>query len=975
MLLLTFFLVGVGVVTAQTKKVTGNVISSEDNLPVIGATILVQGTTVGTITDYDGSFILNNVPASAQNLEFSYIGMKAQILPIQPQMNVVLKPDTEMLDEVVVVGYGTAKKVGSVVGALKTVNSEKIASKPVANAMDALQGQVSGLQVISTSGEPGAGSSVTLRGVGSLTAGNEPLYVLDGMPVGSSVMTTMNPNDFESVTVLKDASATSIYGSRAANGVIFITSKKGKLGEKALVSVSTNFGRTQLARKVGNPMNAAELLTYQLEHGVIDQERYDRYTELGTDTKWQDYFFKKHAATSNTNVSVQGGSDKTRFFLSTSYLSQDGLTPNSEYDRYTFTSNTEANVNSWLKVGANLAGAYDHQRLSKLTYQGSNSTGGGIMGTLNSAPYYNPYDEEGNKLDYVPELRLYSPEYLAAKMPSKHSTATFNGSAFVQVTPIDGLTLRSQFGVEAYGSRAKSMMYPSFMGANSSGSRYEKYTQNAKLTITNTAEYKFDVKRDHSFTVLIGQEGIKNGAEAFSSSTKGQNDDNLMLLGAGTEALFSNIDQSVVKYSYLSFFGRIDYAWKDKYFADFSVRNDASSRFGKDNRDATFYSGGFMWNAKAEDFLKGIKEINALRLKGSVGTTGNSSIGNYDHLRLIGTLNHKGQGGWYMQTPGNRKLGWETQILTNVGFDIEFLDRFNFDLTYYHRKTKDMLLNIPLPYTTSFSSQTQNLGSMTNSGVELSLNVELFNNKDWYVGFHANYAYNNNKITKLYDGKKDWAMPAKSLAYIVGEPVQFFMPVFAGVDPADGIQMWEVPGTDEVTKDVRLLASGALHQATGKNLYAPHNGGFGFDASWKGLSLVADFSWVAGKYVVNNDRYFSENPFAFKRDNQSRDILKEWKKPGDKTNIPAYGQVMHFDTHLLENASFLRLKNIGLSYQFPKAWMDKTKVLRSFKVMANARNLFTFTGYKGADPETPSNISMGAYPNTKEFTIGAELTF
>lgn len=232
MLLLTFFLVGVGVVTAQTKKVTGNVISSEDNLPVIGATILVQGTTVGTITDYDGNFVLSSVPESAQKLEISYIGMKPQTITIQPEVHVVLKPDTEMLDEVVVVGYGTAKKVGTVVGSLKTVNSDKIASKPVANAMDALQGQVSGLQVYSSSGEPGAGSSVNLRGVGSLTAGNQPLYVLDGMPVSSSVMTTMNPNDFESITVLKDASATSIYGSRAANGVIFITTKKGKLGEK-----------------------------------------------------------------------------------------------------------------------------------------------------------------------------------------------------------------------------------------------------------------------------------------------------------------------------------------------------------------------------------------------------------------------------------------------------------------------------------------------------------------------------------------------------------------------------------------------------------------------------------------------------------------------------------------------------------------------------------------------------------------------
>ena len=975
MLLLTFFLVGVGVVTAQTKKVTGNVISSEDNLPVIGATILVQGTTVGTITDYDGNFVLSSVPESAQKLEISYIGMKPQTITIQPEVHVVLKPDTEMLDEVVVVGYGTAKKVGTVVGSLKTVNSDKIASKPVANAMDALQGQVSGLQVYSSSGEPGAGSSVNLRGVGSLTAGNQPLYVLDGMPVSSSVMTTMNPNDFESITVLKDASATSIYGSRAANGVIFITTKKGKLGEKAVVSVSANYGRTKLARKVGNPMNAAELLQFQLDHDIIDQEDYNKYSELGANTNWQNYFFKKDAPTYQTNVSIQGGSDKTRFFLSTSYFNQDGLTPNTEYDRYTFTTNMESIVKDWIRVGANVSGSYDHTRQSLFTYQGSSNLNGGILGTLLNQPYFNPYDENGKKLDYVEEMQLHSPEFLAKKQPSKINRAQVNGSAFVQLTPLEGLTLRSQFGLEAYDRRNKFIRMPSFPGAKGIGMRNEGFARNAKLTITNTAEYKFDINRDHNFTVLLGHEGIKNAYDSFSSSTTGQNDDRLVLLGSGTEANLAGIKQSVIKHSFLSFFGRLDYSWKDKYYADFSVRNDASSRFGKGNRDATFVSGGFMWDAKKESFLEDISEVSTLRLKGSVGTTGNSSIGDYDHLRLIGTTNYNNSGGFYMETPGNNKLGWETQILTNLGFDIDFLDRFSLEFTYYHRKTKDMLLKIPLPYTSSFSSKMENVGSMTNSGVELSFNVDIFQNKDWYVGFHTNYAYNKNKITKLFNGKKSWDMPQSSLTYIVGEAVQFYMPVFAGVDPTDGKQMWKVPNSNETTKNEQLVNSGALNQATGKKRYAPHYGGFGLSASWKGLSFAADFSWIAGKYLLNNDRYFSENPVVAYGMNQSKDVLHAWKEPGDKTSMPKFGEVMRFDTHLLENASFLRLKNIGIAYQFPSKLLDKTKFFKSFKIMANARNLFTVTSYKGADPELDGNVSMGAYPNTKEFTIGAELTF
>lgn len=976
MMLFTYLMIGVGLVTAQNRKASGVVLSEEDGLPIIGATVLVQGTSVGTITDIDGNFSITNIPSEAKNLEFSYIGMKSQALPIKPQMEVKLASDTEVLDEVIVVGYGSAKKVGTVIGAVATVNSEKLAAKPAANAMDALQGQVSGLQVYSSSGEPGASSSVNLRGVGSLTAGNEPLYVLDGMPVSSNVMIMMNPNDFENITVLKDASATSIYGSRAANGVIFITSKRGKLGDKAMVSISGNFGWSSLARRIGNPMNSKEFLGYELENGVISKDKYDQLLGTGVSTSWEDYFFKDSAPTSQVNLSVQGGSDKTRYFISSSYFTQEGLTPNSEYDRYTFRSNVESSVNDWLKIGANLAGTYDHTQESLFTYQGSGNLNGGILGTLLNQPYFNPYGENGEKLDFVPGINMYSPEFLAKKQPSKANQAQLNGTTFVQITPIEGLTIRSQFGVEAYDRRQKFRRLPSFPGAKGIGLSQESFIRNAKLTVTNTAEYKFEINKIHDITVLVGQEGIRNRYNMFKAQTTGQNDDRLTELSAGTTATFLGVNaQKTYEYAYLSFFGRIDYSLKGKYFADFSIRNDASSRFGKSNRDATFVSGGLMWDLKKENFLKSIPQISALKLKGSVGTTGNSSIGNYDHLSLIGTTTYNNQGGWYLQSPGNEELGWETQVLTNVGFDISFLDRFNVDFTYYHRKTKDMLMEIPLPYTTGFQTKMSNVGAMTNSGVELTLNIDIFKNKDWYVGFTTNYAYNKNKITKLFDGKQEWPMPNASLAYIVGEPVQFYMPVYLGVDPADGKQMWEVPGTNDVTKDTALASSGALNQATGKTRFAPHNGGFGVNASWKGLSFNADFSWVAGKYMVNNDRYFSENPKTFRGMNQSKDVLNEWKEPGDVTSMPKYGEVMIFDTHLLENASFLRLKSIGLAYQLPKKVLDRTKIIRSIKLMANARNLLTITSYKGADPELNSNLSFGAYPNTKQFTFGAEITF
>ena len=974
MLLLTCLFIGIGLVTAQVTKVTGTVISEEDGLPVVGASILVKGTAVGTVTDMDGKFQLPNVPSSAKTLVISFIGMKSQELPIKQTMNIVLKPDTETLEEVVVLGYGSGKKIGSIVGSVAKVNSEKLSAKPVANAMDALQGQVSGLQVYTSSGEPGSSSSSYIRGVGSLTADNEPLYVLDGTPVSSSVMVMMNPNDFESVTVLKDASATSIYGSRAANGVIYMTTKRGRIGEKAVITASGNYGTARLARRVSNPMNSTELLGYQLSHGIIKQETYDKYINSGIDTNWQDYFFKDDAPTYQANLSIQGGSDKTTYYVSGSYYYQDGITPRSEYNRYTFRSNLESRPTDWLRFGVNFGATYDEQQTSLFTYQGSNSLNGGIFGTILNPTYYNPYGEDGSKLEVIPGLDRYSPYYLSDKQPSSSNTAQLDGTAFLQLNPIEGLTIRSQFGIEAYDFRQTSKRLASHPNATQGGYTYEGFRRNAKLTITNTAEYNFKIKDEHDFTILIGQEGIKNDYQRFASETTGQSDDRLSMLEAGTVATLLGADENdLYTYQFLSFFGRINYALNDKYFADFSIRNDASSRFGKNNRNAIFMSGGLMWNMKKESFLEDVNFLSDLKLKASIGTTGNSSIGNYEHLALVGTNLYNAQGGWKINTPGNGDLGWEKQTLTNIGVEASFWNKYRIELTYYNKKTSNMLMDVPVPYTSGFSSITQNVGSMTNSGVEIAISLDLLKTKDWFVGFNMNYAYNKNKITELFYGYDEWAMPNYLVSYNVGEPVQYYMAKWAGVDPADGQQMWYVPGTDgETTKE---YDEELLQQATGKKRYAPHNGGFGLNVSWKGLSLNADFAWVLGKYMVNNDYYFAANPYNFAGYNQSKDVLNEWKEPGDVTDIPAFGNVMQFDTHLLENASFLRLKNISLSYTLPKNWLLPTKVIQGVRIMATARNLFTITNYKGADPELDTNLTYGAYPNTKQFTIGAELTF
>ena len=974
MLLLTCLFLGISLVTAQNQKVTGVVLSAEDGQPVIGASVAVKGTTIGTVTDADGNFKLS-IPNSAKMLKVSYIGMIAQDVEIRQNMKIILKPNAQVTEEVVVVGYGTAKKVGSVVGSFTKVGSDKLELKPAVNAMDALQGQVPGLQIYTSSGEPGTSSSSYIRGVGSLTADNSPLYILDGAPVGSDVFVSINPNDIESVTVLKDASATSIYGSRAANGVIYVTTKRGKIGEKAVVTASASYGVSSLARKLGDPMNAKELADFQLGLGIISQTKHDQLLSTGADTKWQDYFFKDNAPTYQGNISVRGGGGRSTYFISGGYVNQEGTSIRSKYEKYNFRSNVESQANDWLRVGVNLAGLYDKSENSAYTYQSSNYTAGGIFGSMLRQPYYNPYGTDGKPLDYIPGVNAYSPYFLLDKQPNNTNNAQVNSTAFIQLTPIKGLVIRSQGGLEAYDYRNTNKTLPSLPSAKGVGRTQEKFARNVKLTITNTAEYKFNMSDVHNFTVLLGQEGVKNNYESFASETSGQSDDRLTMLQAGTTAkLLAKSYNDQYDYVFSSFFGRVDYSFSDKYYADFSVRTDGSSRFGKDHKYATFYSGGLMWDLKKEAFLSDVDLISGLKLKGSVGSTGNSSIGNYNHLALVGTTLYNTQGGWTLSSSGNPDLRWEKQITGDLGIELSLLNKYKFELTYYKRKTKDMLMDVPLPYTSGFSTLTQNVGAMSNNGVELSVNLDLVKTKDWYVGFSANYNYNKNKIDQLFYGYTEWPMLDNLTMYKVGQSLQFYVPKYAGVDPADGAPMWYVPGKDGET--TKTYDQGTLSQATGKTQAPPHSGGFSFNLTWKGLSLNTDFAWMIGKYMINNDRYFSENPTAFGTMNQSRDLLGNmWEKEGDIAKYPAYGYYMEFDDHLLENASFLRMKNLTVSYNLPKSLLNYTKVVNGIKVFATARNLFTLTSYKGADPEIDSNLTYGAYPNSRQFTFGAEIVF
>jgi len=941
--------------------------------------VTVKGTTIGAITGADGRYQLT-APANATTLVFSFIGMseKEEIIGGRNNINIAMVSDLVAVEEVVVVAYGTAKKLGTVVGSVTQVGSAKIQEKPVANIFDALQGKVAGLQVYTSSGEPSQLSSIRLHGTGSLSASSTPLYVMDGVPISSDAMLSLNPNDFESVTILKDASATSIYGSRAANGVVAITTKRGSTNTAPKVSIKTQVGFSTLANLdyFNSFMTTKELTDFWLSTGYRTQAQVDQLLlDYPNDFDWETFYYKDKAPTYQGDVSIAGGGGKTTYYVSGSYFYQDGLAYRSAFDRKTMRSNIDSKANDWLSFGLNLTASTDKRQTNPY---GTNSTNRGLA--MLAQPFYTPYDADGNEYpDVIPGWGRYNPKYLADKNPSEANNLQLDGMMYVQLNPMKGLTIRSQAGIDAYDYRSFSKTLPSSLTSLNNGYAYEYFSRSVTSTITNTIEYKFTVAGDHDITVLVGQEGIDNDYESFSGESRGQTDDRLMLLGNGPNS--RSVSQSKSEYAYLSYFGRIDYAFKEKYFLDFSARRDGSSRFGIKNRYANFYAAGAMWNIKKESFLQNIAILSTMSLKFSIGTSGNSSIGNYDNLALVGTNQYNTATGWAISTPGNPALSWENQLKTTVGLKFSlFRDKYRFNVEFYDRKTSNMLISVPYPYTSGFSDILSNVGTLKNTGVDVAFDFDIYKTKDWTVTPYFNMNYNSDKVTELFQGKDYWNIPNTGVTWAVGEPVSYFYPLFAGIDPADGQPMWYVPGADVTvtTKETttKTFVSANLLQNIGVKRYTPLTGGFGLNAGWKGIMFQADVAFAKGKHMINNDRYFFENPNVFGGFNQINRISDYWKAAGDETLFPAWNaQFTQFDSRLVEDASFTRLKNLMLSYNLPSALMKKTGFLNGARIYVQGRNLLTFTKYMGPDPEVDSNIGLGTNPNTKQYAFGVELSF
>ena len=994
----------IGMALAQSR-LTGTVTSAEDGQPVVGASVKAKGLNAGAVTNVDGEFTIN-VPVGTE-LEITYLGMVPKTVKAANNMRIVLESDSHTLEGVVVTGYGSARKLGTIAGSVSSVSGDALSLRPSASVSDALQGQVAGLQVFTSSGEPSAVSSMTIRGVTSINASTEPLYILDGSEISANTFVSLNPNDIENITVLKDASSTAIYGSRAANGVVIVTSKKGKFGEAPTVLVSAQYSVSEVAHDGTEVMDASQWFKFQemINPSNLTNESFQAmknyYQKYNIGTDWVDRFLGNTSPISQIDASVRGGSQNTAYLVSFSHYDADGLYDDSNMRRETLRANLEFNITPWLKVGTNSNLAYNKTQTT-LVINGETTS---VYNKPWAAHAYFPtqitheilglaYNPDGT-IDYAnsafngygEKLKWYSlnlggrgsfdPDYLASKQPEIQRRVRINENAYVNISPIKGLNLRSSVGLDwndlRVSYKAYNLVDDGFGDKMPTGQASEQFSNFYRWTVTNTAEYKFNFLDDHDVTVLLGQESMTNKTESFGVMRTGLVDNRLMLLSSTSEHSPLVPSHSITEEVRNSWFGMLNYSYADKYFLDLSIRRDGSSLFAKDHRWGTFGAAALMWNVSNESFMDVTKDwLKDLQFRVSYGSTGNSGIDPYLALGLVGA-----SGSMYVDASGtvianasNADLTWEKVKTFNIGLSGRLFDRVDFDLQYYDKVTSDMLMSIPYSYTTGFSAGYGNVAEMYNRGFDFTIGVDIIKNKDWYWNVKVNGNYNKNKVTKLFQGLDSYVLGDFQMLEVGHDMGEYYMVRWSHVDPADGQSVW-LDKDGNYTK----IYSEANRVQTGKSWVAPWSGGLSTTVAWKGLQLDVQFTGMFDRYMFNNERMWLEDPQANGTYNLASSMLDMWMKPGDKTSIPAANAVRQSDTMWLEDASFVRLKYLQLSYTLPKNWLDQTGFIKGAKVFLVGRNLLTFTGYKGYDPEVNNTMTFGDYPNTRQYSIGAQLTF
>ena len=991
-MIVLFVFVGCSTLWAQTRVITGTVTSSVEGEGAIpGVSVVVPGTTIGVYTDMNGKFTLN-VPQTANKLVFTFIGMKTQEITIgsQATINIAMEPDIMNLDEVIVVGYGTQKREAKT-GSVGVVANDEIQNIPEVSIDKMLAGKVAGVQVSSNSGQPGSDSDIRIRGISSILAGTDPLYVIDGVPVMTgnqsyftntgNALSTLNPNDIESITILKDAAAASIYGSRAANGVILVTTKSGKSGATKM-NFRSSYGIEQIANDRNyRPLNGQEFLTLQRQ-AVINAggdpdlntsgnaEYYYPLSLLdGPQTDWLDEVTRL-GNIYTAELSMEGGNDKTSNFFSILYDKHEGIVHSSDFEKMSFRSNIDHKINDKLKLGTRLTGSSTMTNdvpMQNLYYANP------LFSAFINQPFRPVFNEDGTYNLDIAENGNTNPVATAKFDKQWEKQYRLNGNVYLEWNILEELKARTTNSIEYTDGEGTRYWDPKANFGTELGTTQTSRTKYVQLTTSNTLTYN-KIFGSHNVSVIGGQEATKYDYNEYFIYSP-DIDPNIPFPGSATPEN-DDADYLETAYSMLSFFGVANYNFASKYFLQASLRTDGSSRFGTKNRWGTFWSLGLSWNINEESFMDNLDFINLLKLRGSYGKSGNFNIGNYDQYGLYGNAVYNGVAGMEPTQPANPDLGWENNVEYNVAVDFAIFDRFTGSFDVYSRETLDMLLNYPLSRTSGFSSIRTNIGSVRNSGFEFMIDANVLTSSrlQWNVGF--NISHNNSEILDL--GKDEQFVPTTNnrLVHKVGEHLySFYLFDYAGVNPANGDALWRT-STGELTNryaDANRIIAGSPEPK--------YTGGFNTSLKYSGLSLDVNLEYKTGNLVsIEENRYLNSDGYNW-GGNSANSQLDYWQEPGDIARNPkpianntTNGSGFR-STRWLFDGSYLRIKNITLSYTLPKTIVNKIKA-QNLRVYASAVNLYTFHKVDYFDPERGVEGSgFGIYPQTKKITAGLELSF
>jgi len=1016
-LLLAFFAIGLTALMAQTKEISGTV-TSDDGGSIPGVSISVKGSTLGTITDMDGKFKLK-APADAKTLIFSFVGMTTQEVAIgnQSTINVKLKVQDISVDEVVVVGYGVQKK-REVTGSISQVKGDAMANLATPSFESQLAGRSAGVQITSANGVLGEAPRIRIRGIGSLSQGTYPLVVVDGMPIitgdvggdaSVNAMGDINPADIESVEILKDGSATAIYGSRAANGVILITTKKGVKG-KASVTYSDYFG-------IASPVNLFDLLGASDFVTIANEKRANKGLSaiaVGTDvnTDWQKAVLRQNAFQQDHNLAISGASDATKYYFSAGYTTQDGVSRPNKMNRYTLRANIDHQAYKWLTIGLNSS-------VSRSEYfgmnTGNNSLSGNIFSAIRQLPntaVYDANDPTGYNIDDAnPAIvgRGQNLQGIDDNLPNIRYTLDNNvqsskimgvtASAYGLITVIDGLTLKTQAGIDSKGTTGFQYWNPLHGdGRGPNGYINNDFTSYLRWNLQNVLTYAKTIAENHNINVNLVSEFQQQTYNYFYGSGSNLSDSffshNLISGSYGTQSSGGSMTQN----GFNSLAARVNYNYASKYFIQASIRRDGISSLPVTNRYGLFPGASVGWTISKESFLADVKFLSDLKARASYAEVGNVNIGNYPYLGLYANAKYADNNGIAFAQMGNDQLKWETSKKTDFGLDASFLDsRLKFTFDYFENNQDGQILSVPTPPSFGIpgNSVAKNIGKLKNWGYELSAEAQLINKKDFRLSVDANLSLVHNKVIELVNHQdiiNTYTIVRENESFntlfgydYVGVNMSNGNPIFRKADgslvqgniPTSTYKVYDPANPTDISVASSLVS--ADRKLLGSTI-PTYFGSFGAKAEFKGFDFNVMFRYSGGNYVMNRTRNDMMNQ---KFQNNSTEILGRWQsvdKPGDGWTPRLYYASDAFinmdnnsSTRWIEKGNFVKLQNIAIGYTIPKSIISKIGV-QNLRVFVQGQDILMFTKYKGIDPEMESGgVDYNGTPRQQVVTFGVNL--